>query len=687
MSRAIVIVGGPVSVDTDSLRLAATALGWQRGRVGELVASLQGWQVAGLMGAGVSVATPLPTSLGARLAGLAAELQVVAQRVRAQVDEPLRELGMEVNLAADIYDEAEACAGELGSRCALGGWGVQGGGFDVGGPMQGGQGIPGGALRAGGDFAAGRTLTGGTLAELARLRANPAALGRLSTYLLWRIFSDQPSRRQAFAQSALLRIAYALEALESVELAARLTPAALGALTEFNAHDRLPYLATLSLGAADIARRHRAIGQPGPSHALVRGVGPLERIALRLSLSMDALAASAGRRTQFLDVARSLPPGAGAAAGALATSTRTAPPVGSGNTGSPNTPAATGGRSLTNLSRRGWPTLAIPAPGARPIPTAHLAPASKLASALAGTVAAGNIPIAGSGDPLAFIPRHHIRQGLYGSTRSHVLVNGIGMPTAAGAAVATPRGAADLLQRVDYVRSHPWSEAAAQPAAGDTSDIPQAGEFEILRHDTPGQSRPSWTVVMRGTQETRIGATNPKDMLSNFATVAGAHSEEHAAVKIALADLGAAPNDAVEFVGHSQGGLTAASLAADPQVHNQYRVASVVTAGSPVATLAVPGDTPMLSFENSADVIAGLEGRFNSGGANHVTVYAAGEKGQSFFAPHSLGGYVADAQEAARREDPAIAAWSERRRAALGLSDATVTTPHRYTITRTRVGP
>lgn len=656
MSRSIVIVSGPVSVDTDSLRLAATALGWQRGRVGELVTTLQGWQVGGLMGLSVSVLTSLPTSLGARLAGLAAELQVVVERIRAQVDEPLRELGMEVNLAADIYDEAEACAGELARRCALGSGGMQGGGWQAGG-------------------------------TLGRLRASPAAWGRLPTYLMWRMFSDQPSQRHAFAQSALLRIACALESLESVGSMVRLTPAALGALTEFKARDKLPILVTLSLGAADIARRHRGLNQPSPSHALVRGVGPLERIALRLSLSMDAFAASTGRDTQFLDITRSLPPDAGAAAGAVPTPTSEAAPAGSanlvsGSAGSTRQHPTTGGRSLTKLPRQGWPTLTIPVTGARPIPTAQLAPVGKLASTLAATVAAGNIPTTGTGEPVASLPRHHIRQGMYGVTRSHVLAHG----TAAGAAVATPRGADDLLQRVDYVRSHPWNETAARPSAGDTADIPQAGEFEILRHDTPGQSRPSWTVVMRGTQETRIGATNPKDMRSNFATVAGAHSEEHAAVKIALVDLGAAPNDAVEFVGHSQGGLTASSLAADPQVYNQYRVASVVTAGSPIATLAVPESIPMLSFENSADVIPGLEGRFNAASANHVTVYGAGEKWQSFFAPHSLGGYVADAQEAVRREDPAIAAWSERRSATLGLSDATVTTPHRYTITRTRVG-
>lgn len=249
-------------------------------------------------------------------------------------------------------------------------------------------------------------------------------------------------------------------------------------------------------------------------------------------------------------------------------------------------------------------------------------------------------------------------------------------------AVDTPRSASELLERVKHVCDQPWDRAAVSTTG--RGPVPAAAEFEILRHDTPGRERPSWSVVMRGTQETIPGAANPKNMTANFATVAGAYSDEHVAVQIALADAGAEPADAVEFVGHSQGGLTAAALAADPQVNSRYQVAAVVTAGSPIGNLDIPPSTPLMAFENTADIIPGLEGRFNRTSANHITVYSGSEDIDGFFGPHSLDGYISDAEVAGEQGNSQVESWHEKRARTLGLEGATVTSARRYTITTAR---
>ena len=67
-------------------------------------------------------------------------------------------------------------------------------------------------------------------------------------------------------------------------------------------------------------------------------------------------------------------------------------------------------------------------------------------------------------------------------------------------------------------------------------------------------------------------------------------SDQLDAIKEAMNAAGIAPGEAVEFAGHSQGGIMAAQLAADPGVRARYNVVSVVTAGSPTATIA-PSDS------------------------------------------------------------------------------------------------
>ncbi|WP_315299484.1 alpha/beta hydrolase [uncultured Actinomyces sp.] len=217
------------------------------------------------------------------------------------------------------------------------------------------------------------------------------------------------------------------------------------------------------------------------------------------------------------------------------------------------------------------------------------------------------------------------------------------------------------------------------------------GEIAIEEHVTVGedgtQTR-SWTVDIRGTQSFDIGQTGPQDMTTNLQGVGGMPSDQLAAIQEAMKDAGIAPGEAVEFAGHSQGGIMAAQLAADPDVRSRYNIVSVVTAGSPTATIA-PTDVPVLSYENSGDIVPGLDG-YATQGDNVTTVmfhdYQATCDGTDPVpCSHSAPVYVEEIRSslnaAKTSTDPglgALAAAEARRTQALGLTERTQTTIHHY---------
>lgn len=217
------------------------------------------------------------------------------------------------------------------------------------------------------------------------------------------------------------------------------------------------------------------------------------------------------------------------------------------------------------------------------------------------------------------------------------------------------------------------------------------GEIAIEEHVTTGedgtQTR-SWTVDIRGTQSFGAGKKGPQDMLTNFQGVGGMASDQLYAIQEAMDDAGIAPGEAVEFAGHSQGGIMAAQLAANPDVRSRYNVVSVVTAGSPTATIA-PADVPVLSYENSGDIVPGLDG-YATQGDNVTTVMfhdyeATCDASDPVPCSHSASVYVDEIRSslnaAATSSDTglgALAVAEARRTHALGLTERTQTTIHHY---------
>ena len=246
-------------------------------------------------------------------------------------------------------------------------------------------------------------------------------------------------------------------------------------------------------------------------------------------------------------------------------------------------------------------------------------------------------------------------------------------PILPGRAYRTPHRASDLLQRISLSSS------------GGTT-----GQVQVLRHSVEGSETSSWSVVIRGTQKWLPGTSNPQDMTSNLDEVAGNISDQHVSVRLAMELAGIKKGEAVEFVGHSQGGAVALSVAADPEVQRDYQVVSVLTAGAPTGP-AVPENVSVLALENLADIVPALDGRPGLTGPNQQVIYfdAAALDHDKVEGAHSIETYVEAAKRVASlsQQDPRLQGfldWEAQRRAGLGLGEGVTTEPMFFSTVRVK---
>ena len=151
-------------------------------------------------------------------------------------------------------------------------------------------------------------------------------------------------------------------------------------------------------------------------------------------------------------------------------------------------------------------------------------------------------------------------------------------------------------------------------AAGDVPD----GVLSIQAL-TDASGATSYVVQLPGTDDF-VSDEAVRTMGSNLNLIAGDDTAYGDAVREAMQAAGVDPGAPVMLVGHSQGGMQAAALAADPEFG--YDVTHVVTAGSPVATSGIPDDVTVLSLENTGDIVPLLDGEPNPASAHHATVQA-----------------------------------------------------------------
>ena len=264
--------------------------------------------------------------------------------------------------------------------------------------------------------------------------------------------------------------------------------------------------------------------------------------------------------------------------------------------------------------------------------------------------------------------------------------------------LATTRGA--LLDESDHVVSVRALPQASGPAPRTVADLvaadgPTSGGSRVR---VTGIPRPdgtwTWVVDVPGTQtfDPRAG-DNPWDLTSNALLSAEQQTLTMQAVARALADAqrrtGSRGRGRVMLTGHSQGGITAAALAADRSFRARHEVTHVVTSGAPIASLDVPEDVSVLSLEHAEDLVPGLDGHDNPDRESWVTVRRAvapgiGPDGGATDA-HDLDRYAETARLVDASDDPSLVAWKEGARDLLdGAGGDAVTID--YDIERVRRG-
>lgn len=223
-----------------------------------------------------------------------------------------------------------------------------------------------------------------------------------------------------------------------------------------------------------------------------------------------------------------------------------------------------------------------------------------------------------------------------------------------------PRGLADLAERVP------------RAAAG-------APQVRIERYGTT--ARPVWVVYAGGTIDWSASATRePWDLTSNLTLVAQRESGSYRAVVQAMREAGVGPGDPVVQVGHSQGGLVAARIAAS----GDFNTVAVATFGAPAGQVPVPPEVPMIATEHSDDLVpalGGTPGDTTATGNRHLVVrreafaVTAPPEGETVPA-HNLDAYEETARLEDLSEEPRIVAFRE------GIADLVGDEPGEVTLWR-----
>ena len=217
----------------------------------------------------------------------------------------------------------------------------------------------------------------------------------------------------------------------------------------------------------------------------------------------------------------------------------------------------------------------------------------------------------------------------------------VGLATAARVVFGLANGAGALqessvsVNRVGAERAteapRGWHDRAARIPEG---EVP----IRIDRYSAPGEAD-RFEVYVAGTQDfSPVAGSDPFDMTSNIAGVAGLDSGSERAVRQAMQQAGIGPDNPVVLSGHSQGGLVAASIAAS----GEYNVTGLFTLGAPVADIDVPNEVAWIAVEHDDDMVAALGGNWRSNDAVvvHRRVYD-GEPELDLFAPaHRRDKYV-----------------------------------------------
>lgn len=213
------------------------------------------------------------------------------------------------------------------------------------------------------------------------------------------------------------------------------------------------------------------------------------------------------------------------------------------------------------------------------------------------------------------------------------------VPVLRRGATSPPRALADI--------------AARMPGHGDS-------RIRVERYVMPDGSR-QFAAYLAGTQNP-MSVSEPFDMSSNLDLYDGARAASYDAAVAALHAAGARDGDVVHLAGHSQGGMIAERLAID----EQFRVATVVTFGSPVQA-DVGADTLHITLRHSDDPVAALAAGGSPHGSGASGSFVAervadptGSVADLAFGAHQLDAYAETARLVDASDDPRVDAVRER---------------------------
>ncbi|MET1051917.1 MAG: hypothetical protein ABWX65_04685 [Mycetocola sp.] len=211
--------------------------------------------------------------------------------------------------------------------------------------------------------------------------------------------------------------------------------------------------------------------------------------------------------------------------------------------------------------------------------------------------------------------------------------------------------------------SHTASAPAAAPAslADAASRIPPSGngrpQIRIERYPADTDTdQPSYAVYLAGTSEFSVGSDEPFDLGSNLAGIAGDDAAAYRATLDAMDEAGIKPGDRVTLVGHSQGGIVAARVAAS----GVYDTEALVTFGSPTGQIPIPAAVAHLAVEHAEDITPALGGEPLDGSAGRERIVVTrsvtdpGSSGVPFVGPHAMTGYADTAALIDASDDPRL---------------------------------
>lgn len=172
-----------------------------------------------------------------------------------------------------------------------------------------------------------------------------------------------------------------------------------------------------------------------------------------------------------------------------------------------------------------------------------------------------------------------------------------------------------------------------------------------------------------------------RDMETNYQLIGGLDSAYGRGIQQAMLDAGLQGHD-VMLVGHSQGGMVATALAADPDFTRHFDVRHVVTAGSPTAQVPdLPAVTSAIHLENRGDAVPLLDGEDNPDQPHRTTVsFDAGN--HDVADNHELDRYISGAAAADASTNGSIRDQVGRMRDDGFLGNGTVEEVSTYRITR-----